>query len=54
VPETESEEAVAARARKRAWLTERNYRIVPVAAAAVRADAAQVLDDLAQALRCGG
>ncbi len=51
VPEAESEEARAARARKRAWLTERNYRIVPVAAAAVRADPAQVLDALAQALR---
>jgi len=47
-PERESAEAAAARADKRAWLRERNYRIVDVAAADVAADVGAVLDRLAK------
>jgi len=47
VPENESEAAAKTRARKRAWLAERDYRIVEVRTAEVEADAKAVLERLA-------
>jgi tRNA/rRNA methyltransferase len=47
VPQEESGEAAKARAEKRAWLTERGYRVVEVRAADVETDVAKVLDSLA-------
>jgi tRNA/rRNA methyltransferase len=46
VPSEESAAAAAARARKRAWLIERDYRVVEIAANDVEADPAPVLDRL--------
>ena len=46
VPQDESQAAAAARARKRAWLAERDYRVVAIAAREVEADSAAVLDRL--------
>jgi tRNA/rRNA methyltransferase len=50
VPEQESEQAATARAQKRAWLNERGYRIVEVAAQEIVADVSRVLDELAGAI----
>jgi tRNA/rRNA methyltransferase len=50
VPDEESEEAAAARQRKREWLGARNYRIIPVASRDVAADLGGVLDALRLAL----
>jgi tRNA/rRNA methyltransferase len=50
MPESESDEAAAARARKREWLDARKYRIVPVASGDVMADLAGVLDAVRAAL----
>ncbi len=46
VPADEGAAAAAARAEKRAWLAERDYKIVAVPAAAIEADLAGVLDRL--------
>jgi tRNA/rRNA methyltransferase len=53
-PEEESEQAARARAQKRAWLVERGYRIMEVAAPAIEADVARVLDRLASAIAAEG
>ena len=50
VPEQESEQAATARAQKRAWLEERGYRIMEVAAQEIVADVSRVLDALASAI----
>jgi tRNA/rRNA methyltransferase len=47
VPDTESATAAAARAQRRAWLIERDYRVVEIGADDVTADLAAVLDGLA-------
>jgi tRNA/rRNA methyltransferase len=44
VPDTEIEQAAAARATKRSWLTERGYRVIEVRAADIEADVAGVLN----------
>jgi tRNA/rRNA methyltransferase len=44
VPADETSAAVATRARRRAWLAERGYRVIDVAAADIAADVASVLD----------
>lgn len=49
-PREEAGEARAARADKRAWLSARDYRVLPVAAGAIEADPHAVLDALATAL----
>ena len=46
VPEQESEEAKSLRVDKRAWLAERDYRVVPVRAEAIEADVKMVLEEL--------
>jgi tRNA/rRNA methyltransferase len=46
VPADETSAAVATRARRRAWLAERGYRVIDVAAADIAADVASVLDRL--------
>jgi tRNA/rRNA methyltransferase len=51
VPDEESEAAGKARADKRAWLAERDYRIVEVTTAEVEADAKAVLERLAELIR---
>jgi hypothetical protein len=53
VPAGESGEAEQTRSRKRAWLRERAYLVCDVAMADVDADAAAVLDGLAQELGLG-
>jgi tRNA/rRNA methyltransferase len=50
VPAEESADAAKTRAQRRAWLTERGYRIFSVAMREVEADTAKVLDRLAGAL----
>jgi tRNA/rRNA methyltransferase len=50
VPADESAVAAAARAQKRAWLVERDYRIVEIGTAEVEADLAATLDRLARAI----
>jgi tRNA/rRNA methyltransferase len=50
VPEEEPDQAQKARADKRAWLTERDYRILEVRTAEVEADAAVTLERLLQFL----
>jgi tRNA/rRNA methyltransferase len=50
VPPRESTEAVQARAKKRAWLAERDYAVVAVQSAEVETDLAAVLNKLAQAI----
>jgi tRNA/rRNA methyltransferase len=50
VPHAESAAATAARAQKRAWLAERDYRIVEIGMAEVEADLAAVLDRLTRAI----
>ncbi len=47
VPVKESAAAAAARARKRAWLIERDYRVIEIGAAELEVDLAAVLDQLA-------
>jgi tRNA/rRNA methyltransferase len=49
-PQAESAAAANARAQKRAWLAERDYRVVEVRAAEIEADVAAALDDLAERL----
>ncbi len=46
VPEQESDEAKSLRVDKRAWLAERDYRVVPVRAEAIEADVKMVLEEL--------
>ena len=48
VPAREDEQAALTRAARRQWLQERGYRVWEVSASAVEANAAQVLDRLAQ------
>jgi tRNA/rRNA methyltransferase len=50
VPHEESTAAAAARAKKRAWLMERDYRVVEIAAGEVEADPAAALDRLAKSI----
>src|SRR5712664_1401897 len=50
VPGEESAAAAQARADKHAWLAERGYRVLPVRAAEIEADAGKVLDELEAAL----
>jgi len=54
VPGEESLEAAQARARKRAWLKTRDYRVCEVAAGEAEADVAGVLEAIATELRIGG
>jgi tRNA/rRNA methyltransferase len=51
VPHEESAAAAAARAQKRAWLVEREYRVIEIGAKEVDADPATVLDRLAQSIK---
>jgi tRNA/rRNA methyltransferase len=51
VPAVEEGEAVEARAEKRAWLTARNYRIIPVGADEVARDVAAVLERVADQIQ---
>ncbi|MEX0752985.1 MAG: TrmJ/YjtD family RNA methyltransferase [Xanthobacteraceae bacterium] len=51
VPAAEPEPARAARAEKRAWLKDRGYAVIEMAAAQVEADAASALDRLTLALQ---
>lgn len=53
VPASESEIAEKARADRRAWLVERGYRVIDVAASDVEADLPGVLDCLAQEIGPG-
>jgi tRNA/rRNA methyltransferase len=53
MPADESAEAAKARAERRAWLAERDYRVLSVAMGAVDADVAAVLDGLAGTLGLG-
>ena len=46
----ESATAAKARADKHAWLAERGYRVLPLRAAEIEADAGKVLDGLEAAL----
>jgi tRNA/rRNA methyltransferase len=48
VPNDESAEASRTRAERRAWLIEREYRVVEVTAGEVESDMVKVLDELAQ------
>jgi tRNA/rRNA methyltransferase len=50
VPRDESADAVKARSERRAWLTERGYRVMDIAMKDIEADIAKVLDDLAPSL----
>jgi tRNA/rRNA methyltransferase len=50
VPPSESAEASKARAERRAWLAERDYRVMDIAMANIEADVAAVLDQLAAGL----
>jgi tRNA/rRNA methyltransferase len=50
VPARESTAAAKARAERRAWLSERGYRVLDVDASAIEVDLPQVLDRLAQAM----
>jgi tRNA/rRNA methyltransferase len=54
VPEGESGEAAQTRARKRAWLKARDYRVREVAAGEVEADVAAALEGIARELGIGG
>jgi tRNA/rRNA methyltransferase len=51
VPHEESAAAAAARAQKRAWLMERDYRVIAIEAREVDANAADVLERLAGAIK---
>ncbi|MGA8820121.1 MAG: DUF559 domain-containing protein, partial [Xanthobacteraceae bacterium] len=48
IPAAETETAAKARAEKRTWLAERDYRIVEISAADIEAGPAPVLDRLEQ------
>jgi tRNA/rRNA methyltransferase len=50
VPVEESDEAAKARADRSAWLTARDYRVIPVAAADVMSDVGAALDRLDRAI----
>jgi tRNA/rRNA methyltransferase len=50
VPADESAIAAKARAERRAWLSERDYRVIDIAMADVEADVAEVLDRLVAGL----
>ncbi|HET7678977.1 MAG TPA: TrmJ/YjtD family RNA methyltransferase [Xanthobacteraceae bacterium] len=50
VPKDETPEASAARAERRAWLAERDYRVIEIVVAEAEADIAGVLDRLALAI----
>jgi tRNA/rRNA methyltransferase len=50
VPAAEETAAAEARAKKRAWLAERNYAVVEIKSAEVESDLAAVLDRLAQTI----
>jgi tRNA/rRNA methyltransferase len=50
IPHEESMGAAAARAQKRDWLAERDYRIVEIGTAEVEADLSAMLDRLARAI----
>src|SRR5262249_35551951 len=50
-PGEESEVAVKSRAEKRAWLVQRGYRVIEVAAGEIEADAGAVLERLHAAIR---
>jgi tRNA/rRNA methyltransferase len=50
IPAQESDAAAKTRAERRAWLTERGYRVLDVETRAVEADLPQVLDRLARAI----
>ena len=52
VPAVENPAAARTRADRRAWLVERGYTVIDVAAAAVEGDLPQVLDRLAHELAC--
>jgi tRNA/rRNA methyltransferase len=54
VPEGESPEAAQTRARKRAWLRARDYRVCEVAAGQVEADVAAALEGIAGEFGIGG
>jgi tRNA/rRNA methyltransferase len=54
VPEGESPEAAQTRARKRAWLKARDYRVCEVAAGDVEADVAAALEGIAREFGIGG
>jgi tRNA/rRNA methyltransferase len=54
VPQEESAAAAVARAKKRAWLLERDYRVVEVAAGDVEVNLPVVLDRLSRAIGEGG
>ena len=54
VPEGESPEAAQTRARKRAWLKARDYRVCAVAVGQVEADAAAALEGIAREFGIGG
>jgi tRNA/rRNA methyltransferase len=51
VPHEESAAAAVARAQKRAWLTERDYRVVEITAGEVETDPAAALERLAQSIK---
>jgi tRNA/rRNA methyltransferase len=51
VPDQESPAALAARAQKRDWLVERDYRVVAIEARDVEANAADVLERLARTIK---
>ena len=51
VPAHEGTAAVKARPERRAWLSERGYRVLDVDARAIEVDLPRVLDQLAQAIR---
>ena len=54
VPAHESTAAVKARAERRAWLSERGYRVLDVDASAIEVDLPQVLDRLAEKIAMRG
>ncbi len=51
VPAQENVTAAKARAERRAWLSERGYRVLDVDASAIEVDLPHLLDRLAQAMR---
>jgi tRNA/rRNA methyltransferase len=51
VPQGEAADAAAARATRRAWLAERDYEVIEVAAADAQSDSAAVLDRLSVAVQ---
>ena len=54
MPAHEGTAAVKARAERRAWLSERGYRVLDVDASAVEADLPRVLDRLAEKIAMSG